>query len=70
MGKLEKTDRLDAAMIAWFAEVKRSQPSVLAPAGQQQLCALVRRLRQLPHLRPDLRTAQENQQRLVTDPAV
>ena len=66
MGKLEKTDRIDAAMIAWFAEVKRSQPSVLAPACQQQLRALVTRLRQLT----DLRTAQKNQQRLVTDPAV
>jgi transposase len=66
MGKLEKTDRIDAAIIAWFAEVKRSQPSVLAPAGQQQLRALVTRLRQLT----ELRTAQKNQQRLVTDPAV
>jgi transposase len=66
MGKLEKTDAIDAAMIAWFAEVKRSQPNALSPAGQQQLRALVTRLRQLT----ELRTAQKNQQRLVTDPAV
>jgi transposase len=66
MGRLEKTDRIDAAMIAWFAEVKRSQPSILSQPAQQQLRALVTRLRQLT----ELRTAQKNQQRLVTDPAV
>lgn len=66
MGKLEKTDSIDAAMIAWFAEVKHSQPSVLAPAGQQHLRALVTRLRQLT----ELRTAQKNQQRLITDPRI
>jgi transposase len=26
VGQLEKTDRIDCAMIAWFAEVKRIQP--------------------------------------------
>ncbi len=66
MGKLEKTDRIDAAMIAWFAEVKRSQPNVLSQPGQQQLRALVTRLRQLT----DLQTAQKNQQRLITDPRI
>ena len=66
MGRLEKTDAIDAAMIAFFAEVNGSQPSTLAPASQQHLRALVTRLRQLT----DLRTAQKNQQRLITDPAV
>ncbi len=66
MGKLEKTDSIDAAMIAWFAEIKRSQPNVLSQPGQQQLRALVTRLRQLT----DLRTAQKNQQRLITDPRI
>jgi len=66
MGSLEKTDRIDAAMIAWFAEVKKSPPLCLAPASQQHLRALVTRLRQLT----DIRTAQLNQQRLVTDRAV
>ncbi len=66
MGRLEKTDAIDATMIAWFAEVKRSQPNLLSPPGQQQLRALVTRLRQLT----DLRTAQTNQQRLITDPLV
>jgi len=66
MGRLEKTDAIDAAMIAWFALVHGSQPSHLSPPGQQQLRALVTRLRQLT----DLRTAQKNQQRLITDPLV
>ena len=66
MGSLEKTDRIDAGMIAWYAEVKKSQPRCLAPQNQQHLRALVTRLRQLT----EVRTAQLNQQRLVTDRAV
>ncbi len=66
MGRLEKTDRIDAAMIAFYAEVKRPHPTTLAPASQQRLRALVTRLRQLT----GMRTAQLNQQRLVTDPSV
>jgi transposase len=66
MGLLEKTDALDAGVIAWFAEVKRSQPQSLQSASQQQLRALVCRLRQLTALR----TAQRNESRLVTDAAV
>jgi transposase len=66
MGRLEKTDRIDAGMIAWYAEVKRSPPVGLAPRNQQHLRALVTRLRQLT----EIRTAQLNQQRLVTDRAV
>jgi transposase len=66
MGRLEKTDRIDAGMIAWYAEVKQSQPLCLAPRSQQQLRALVTRLRQLT----SVRTAQLNQQRLVTDRAI
>jgi transposase len=66
MGSLEKTDRIDAGMIAWYAEVKKSPPACLAPKSQQHLRALVTRLRQLT----DIRTAQLNQQRLVTDRAV
>jgi transposase len=66
MGRLEKTDAIDAGMIAWYAEVKQSMPLCLAPASQQHLRALVTRLRQLT----EIRTAQLNQRRLVTDPAV
>ena len=63
MGSLEKTDRIDAGMIAWYAEVKKSQPVCLAPENQQHLRALVTRLRQLT----EMRASQLNQQRLVTD---
>ena len=66
MGQFEKTDRLDAGMIAWFAETKNSPPVCLSSARQVQLRALVTRLRQLT----EVRTAQKNQSRLVTDPAV
>ncbi|MGB6742032.1 MAG: IS110 family transposase [Terracidiphilus sp.] len=66
MGRLEKTDAIDAGMIAWYAEVKQCMPLCLAPASQQQLRALVTRLRQLT----EIRTAQLNQQRLITEPAV
>src|SRR5207237_8700061 len=63
MGILEKTDRIDTGVIAWFAEVKRIVPQPPASPAQQQLAALVTRLRQLT----ELRTAQSNQRRLVTD---
>jgi transposase len=66
MGLLEKTDKIDAGAIAWYAEVKRSSPMVLPSATQQHLRALVTRLRQLT----GLRTAQRNQQRLITDATV
>ena len=66
MGALEKTDAIDAGMIAWYAETKKSQALCLAPQTQLELRARVTRLRQLT----DLRTAQLNQQRLVTNPAV
>jgi transposase len=63
MGILEKTDRIDTGVIAWFAEVKRIAPQPPASDAQQRLAALVTRLRQLT----ELRTAQKNQRRLVTD---
>lgn len=66
MGRLEKTDRIDAGIIAWFAEVKRSRPSVMASPSQQHVRTLVTRLRQLTALR----TSQLNQQRLITEPIV
>jgi len=66
MGRLEKTDAIDAGMIGWYAEVKNSPSVCLAPQSQQHLRALVTRLRQLT----EVRTAQLNQQRLVTDRAV
>jgi transposase len=64
MGFLEKTDRIDSGIIAWFAEVKRVAPQRPAGEGQRRLAALVTRLRQLT----ELKTAQINQRRLVTEP--
>ncbi len=66
MGLLEKTDAIDAGVIAWYAQVKRLQPLSLAPQTQLELRARVARLRQLT----ELRTMQLNQQRLVTHRAV
>lgn len=66
MGRLEKTDRIDAGMIAWYAETKKSQPLCLAPRTQLELRARVTRLRQLT----EVRTAQLNQQRLVVNRAI
>jgi transposase len=64
MGLFEKTDRIDAGVIAWYAHTKRIQPREPAGKAQQHLAALVTRLRQLTALR----TAQTNQRRLVSDP--
>jgi transposase len=44
MGFLEKTDRIDAAMIARYAEVKGIVAQEPASASQQRLRALVKRL--------------------------
>jgi transposase len=66
MGYLEKTDALDAGVIAHFAHTRKSEPSSPGSAQLQHLRAVVTRLRQLT----DLQTAQRNQQLLVTDPTV
>ncbi len=66
IGSLEKTDRIDAAMIAWFAEVRRTAPQPPASETQARLTAWVLRLRQLIATR----TAQQQQLRLVTNAEV
>jgi transposase len=66
LGLLEKTDRIDAPVIARFAEVKKCEPSVPASAEQQCLKALSRRLQQLSRLAAD----QKNQRHLVDEPRV
>lgn len=63
MGVLEKTDRIDAGMIAWFAQVKHVVPQAPASAEQERLQALVLRLRQVT----DMRSQQRNQRLLVRD---
>jgi transposase len=66
MGRLEKTDRIDAGMIAWYAETKRIVPEPPVSRTQDRLEALVTRLRQLT----ELRTAQTNQRRLIKEATV
>src|SRR3954452_17520082 len=47
MGILEKTDRLDASVIARFARAKNLQPTPAPTSAQQRMKALVARLRQV-----------------------
>ena len=63
MGIIEKTDRLDAGVIAWHAEVKHICPQEPASATQQHLRALVTRLRQIT----ETMVVQKNQRHLVDD---
>jgi transposase len=66
MGLLEKTDRIDARIIARFAEVKGSLACEPLSAQQEHLKALVTRLRQLTQMH----VSQRNQGLLVTDKTV
>lgn len=66
MGLLEKTDRIDAGVIAWYAEARRIVAQQPASPAQRQLRALSDRLRQLTKLA----VMQANQRRLVEDAAV
>jgi transposase len=66
MGFLEKTDRIDAGVIARYAEAKGVQLQAPASASQQRLRELVRRLGQLTRLQ----VSQANQRRLVEEPEV
>jgi transposase len=66
MGIFEKADHIDTGVIAHFAEVKKVVPQTPDSAAQQELQAMVTRLRQLT----DMRTVQTNQRRLVTDTGV
>jgi transposase len=64
-GRLAKTDRLDAAALAHFAEAVRPEARPLPDAATQALAALVARRRQLL----DMRTAEQNRLPLAA-PAV
>lgn len=66
MGLLEKTDRIDAGVIAWYAAVKRIVAQRPPDEAQQRLTALVGRLRQLTQLL----VMQCNQRRLVSEAEV
>jgi transposase len=66
MGRLEKTDRIDAGVIAWFAQTKDVKPIPLASDVQARLKALVTRLRQLT----EHRGVHVQQRELVAEPFV
>jgi transposase len=66
MGRLEKTDAIDAGLIAGFAAAKRLRPTPPASAAQAELRALSDRLRQLSALG----AAQAQQGRLIEDRAL
>lgn len=66
IGFLEKTDRIDAGVIAKYGAVKEIVAQEPPSEAQERLKALVTRLRQLT----ELRTMQSNQRRLVADPDV
>jgi transposase len=66
MGYLEKTDRIDAGMIARYAAVKRLVAQPPAGATQRKLSAFVTRFRQMT----EMQTMQKHQRRLVTEPVI
>jgi len=66
MGCLEKTDKIDAGVIARFAVAKGIIAQEPPTASQEHLRALVTRLRQLTQAK----VAQANQRRLVEDQTV
>lgn len=66
MGVLEKTDRIDCGVIAWYAEVKKCTATHPPTVQQEQMKAMVTRMRQLT----ELRAMQHNQSLLVTDATV
>ena len=61
-GRLAKTDRLDAEVIAHFAEAVHPEPRALPSADAQALGELVTRRQQLI----EMRTAEGNRRRLAT----
>jgi transposase len=60
-GRLAKTDRLDAEVIAAFAEAMRPEARPLADAETRHMAALVARRRQLV----DMRTAEKNRRAIL-----
>ena len=65
MGFLEKTDRIDASVIARFAMAKNLSPTPLPSPAQQRLKALVTRLRQLTD---DLTVQKQRRTNLLDNP--
>ena len=65
MGILEKTDRIDASVIACFADAKNLAPTPLPSQAQQRLKALVTRLRQVTD---DLTVQKQRRSGLLDNP--
>ena len=65
MGVLEKTDRIDAGVIARFATAKNLAPTPLPSLAQQRLKALVARLRQVTD---DLTVQKQRRANLLDNP--
>jgi transposase len=65
MGRLEKTDRIDAGMIARFAIARKIAPTPLPSQAQQRLKALVTRLRQVTD---DLTVQKQRRSGLLDNP--
>lgn len=63
VGVLEKTYRIDAGVIVWYAEIKRLKPTQPASEDQRRLAALVTLPRQLT----EARVVHQNQACLVDD---
>jgi transposase len=63
VGQLAKTDRLDAQIIARFAEAVRPEPRLVPDAQAQALGELIARRRQLV----DMLAAEQNRRRLLRD---
>jgi transposase len=66
VGRLAKTDRIDAAVLAHFAESVRPTPQAAAPAQRRALDALLTRRRQLI----EMRVMESNRLEGCPDPAV
>jgi transposase len=65
MGILEKTDQIDASVIARFAHAKKLAPTPLPSQAQQRLKALVARLRQVTD---DLTVQKQRRAGLIDNP--
>lgn len=65
-GRLAKTDRIDAQVLAQFASVLRPEPRQMKNEAESELSALVRRRQQVT----SLLTVEKNRKKLVTSPAV
>jgi transposase len=65
-GRLAKTDRIDARVLAHFARVLKPEPRQLKDEAQSELTALIRRRNQISQLL----TVERNRESLITSAAV